>query len=188
MYRIYTIWLLNWAQSGTLYWMQTCYLPPLYILTVISAGVYCRSSPPPLALVADYDSCKWSYFPVTDQDIYVKSCYTLLMFLYNVINIFQCWQSLFDVFFDLYFPFELFLMTRRTFEKPISRWTRLLFQHRETSNILRPVKAVMTLKSDVLYWIFANPKLHWNSKIFSKKKDCNTPALILCYCTFFFFD
>lgn len=31
--------------------------------------------------VAEAASCKWSYFPFTDQDIYVKSCYTLLMFL-----------------------------------------------------------------------------------------------------------
>lgn len=76
---------------------------------VISVGVYCRSSPPSLALQC-LRSCKWILSPLTDQDIYVKSWFSWLMFLYDVVlNIFQCWQSLFDIF-SFIFPFWIVLM------------------------------------------------------------------------------
>lgn len=70
---------LSWAQCGTLYWM----LFTLSEHTKIWFQLEYTARPILLHWLsgAYTASCRWSFFLRTDPDIYVKSCYSLLMFL-----------------------------------------------------------------------------------------------------------
>lgn len=69
------------------------------------------------------------------------------------------------MFFDLYSPFKLLLLTQRAFEKPVNAKCGFFFNTIKTSIILLPVKAVVTLRSDVLYREISHPKFNLKDKI-----------------------